>query len=534
MRESWQSARAEIEGYTGDGWAAWGAVNGSKLRAFDAELSEDTRKALKKLLQRDDDSWFEQCVVEMLLAELWRSPHKSEDIVQFVKAVGLSFSLSVDNKFLFWFETRLLEIVFTLADCEPVLRASAGLDICFREFIHPVAPRASDADDKEPQTQPGHQAAFEAALLSLVERYGVPQHPHPEPSRPPVQNTEAMVNRRKFTLKVVEQIDSIVERIASGGFANEVLARQEELRDGGDAAGCRLFSRKPTLPMLQKACVLRLQVLNATLMHLPDDDGQRTAEMLRSVIKTIKTVCSCAHLMSNSLGDTVYRTALSSMDRVGSLTKSVDWLNERSKKTKIYVDYALKFREDMRRVLLQDELPRFVSEHLNVDLPLANVRMTSSGIVRHLTPPAADEAHQSDDGSMQPAEQPAKFEDATPFDVDPWLLLEHNPKGVLKERLATAKRRPRKKLKWEFEQPRQAQTHQSMPSQQRPAYHPAPSAYGHMQHQHMLHGASNVGAHPPSSAYPPYPHSSQPPASGHYYPHHPSSGASGGYGGGWR
>jgi len=41
------------------------------------------------------------------------------------------------------------------------------------------------------------------------------------------------------------------------------------------------------------------------------------------------------------------------------------------------------------------------------------------------------------------------------FDVDPWLLLEHNPQGVLKDRLAHAKRRPRKKLKWEHEQPNQ-------------------------------------------------------------------------------
>jgi hypothetical protein len=47
--------------------------------------------------------------------------------------------------------------------------------------------------------------------------------------------------------------------------------------------------------------------------------------------------------------------------------------------------------------------------------------------------------------------QSATFEDDEPFDVDPWLLLEHNPQGVLKSRLANAKRHQREKLKWEYQ-----------------------------------------------------------------------------------
>ena len=68
--------------------------------------------------------------------------------------------------------------------------------------------------------------------------------------------------------------------------------------------------------------------------------------------------------------------------------------------------------------LLQDKLPRFVSQHLDADLPLADVRLTSSGIVRQLTPSAIGEAHQSDQDPAQPAAQPAKFEDDTSFDIE--------------------------------------------------------------------------------------------------------------------
>ena len=38
MRESWQSAHTEIEGYTGDGWAAWTLANEPQMRAFDAQV----------------------------------------------------------------------------------------------------------------------------------------------------------------------------------------------------------------------------------------------------------------------------------------------------------------------------------------------------------------------------------------------------------------------------------------------------------------------------------------------------------------
>ena len=37
MRESWQSAHTEIDGYTGDGWAAW-LASAPQMRAFDAQV----------------------------------------------------------------------------------------------------------------------------------------------------------------------------------------------------------------------------------------------------------------------------------------------------------------------------------------------------------------------------------------------------------------------------------------------------------------------------------------------------------------
>jgi hypothetical protein len=427
-------------------------------------------------------------------------------------------------------------VIFALAESEPVLRASVGLDVCFRAFIHRAVPRASSAAaEPEPESRPGHTAAFEAAVLHLVERYGVP-HSQPQEKQKEQTRIEAMRSRRGFTLRVLQQIERIVTRVRAGEFANESVARQEERRRGGgegDEAAGELFSREPTLPKLQQACTFRLQLLNAALMHLPDDDGNGTADMCQKAVKVIKSVCACGHLMSNVLGNTVYRTALASMDRVGALTLAVDWLREHCK---LSSECARKFQRDLRQELLQEQMPRFVSEALGADLPLANVRLTSAGIVRHVPQPpaavAAADAHQSDAAPAQPAEPPARFEDDVSFDVDPWLLLEHNPQGVLKDRLAHAKRRQRKKLKWEHDPPKQqAPVNPAAPPQQRPAYHPASSAapYAHMQHPHMLQagaaGGVGVSVQP---AYPGYP--AQPPASGHYYPH----AAPGGYGaGGW-
>jgi len=468
LSDAWKGGHDEVDSYKDDGWEVWKAANAPLLQHFDEQLSDGTRVSLKKALKREEDVWFENHVVDMLLAELWRAPHKLQHIVHFTKALGICHSdRSSDHPA--WFETQMLQVIFALLDCEPIKCGSTGLDLMFREFISSAAPSTSDAEDQQEHEQvPGHRAAFEAAVLHLVERYGVPQRPQHE--MPEKSWNLIMKSRRDYTLRIMTQIDSLVAQTQAGNFRNEFLVSTDDPMEN-------VFSQRPTLRSLQKACILRLQLLNAALMHLPDDDAILTMEMLQTAIKTITSVCSCAHLMCDVLGHTVYRSALASMDSVGLLTQSIDWYWLRQRSKNLNSDYArIYFKTELRQELLRGKLPRFVSEHLCADLltdkSVDKARLTSVGVVRHVPVQTMVGGHQSADQASLPAEQGTTFDDDVSFDMDPWLLLEHNPQGVIKHKLANATRHPRKRLRWEF----------GPPAQSNPAHPPSHSAHPNLHH----------------------------------------------------
>jgi hypothetical protein len=507
LSETWKELHDEVaESYTEDGWTVWKAANEREMALFDRQLSDDTRAALKRALARDKTLWFEHYIAEMLLAEIWRAPQKIERLVQFAKAMSLQFQDRLkDEKG--WFETQLIKVIFALLDCEPIKRGSIALDVCFRNFIHPTVPRAIKAHSElEPEQMPGHRVAFEAALVHLVERYGV-QHRKPQQEdrkgwREQDQR-DFEKGRRNYTEKIVAQIEALVKRVQVGDFDTEFV-RQSDAPD--------VFAQRPTLHSLQKACMQRLQMLNAALMHLPDDNHQLTLDMLKSAIAAAKSVCSCAHLMSQGLGDTLFHAALASIDTVGLLTRSIDWLRDRTQKEAPWLlsqgGCVGWYKTQLQQELLQEKLPRFVSDILCSHLPVTDVRLTSSGVVRYAqltpaAPPPPAETHQSGQAPSQPAEQGATFEDNEAFLVDPWLLFEHNPGGVLKDRLASAKRRPRKRLKWEHT------SHGPPPSA-------AASGYAHLPHGAMGVGGAGAAGHMPT---------------GGHYPHPPHTGSLGG--GGW-
>ena len=217
---------------------------------FDRQLSDDTRAALKQALARDKTLWFEHYIAEMLLAEIWRAPQKIERLVHFAKAMGLPFGLDRTPPLeKGWFETQLMKVIFALLDCEPIKRGSISLDVCFRIFIHPTVPRANKAHSElEPEQMPGHRVAFEAALVYLVERYGV-QHRNPQQEdrkgwREQDQR-DFEKGRRNYTERIVAQIEALVKRVQAGDFATESV-RQSDAPD--------VFSQRPTLHSLQKAC----------------------------------------------------------------------------------------------------------------------------------------------------------------------------------------------------------------------------------------------------------------------------------------
>lgn len=503
LSETWRDEVAES--YTEDGWEVWKAANEREMAMFDRQLSDDTRAALKQALARDKTLWFEHYIAEMLLAEIWRAPQKIERLVHFAKAMGLPFGLDRTPPLeKGWFETQLMKVIFALLDCEPIKRGSISLDVCFRIFIHPTVPRANKAHSElEPEQMPGHRVAFEAALVYLVERYGV-QHRNPQQEdrkgwREQDQR-DFEKGRRNYTERIVAQIEALVKRVQAGDFATESV-RQSDAPD--------VFSQRPTLHSLQKACMQRLKMLNAALMHLPDDN-QDTKDMLKSAIAAAKSVCSCAHLMSQGLGNTLFHAALASIDTVGLLTRSIDWLRDRTQKEAPWLlsqnGCVGWFKTHLQQELLKEKLPRFVSDIVCSQLPVTDVRLTSSGVVRYaqLTPaalPPPAETHQSGQAPSQPAEQGATFADDEPFLVDPWLLFEHNPRGVLKHRLASAERRPRKKLKWEHDGP--------PPSA-------AASGYAPLPHGAMRGGGAGAAGHMPA---------------GGHCPHPPHTGSRGG--GGW-
>jgi hypothetical protein len=516
LSETWKDLHDEVgESYTEDGWMVWKLANEKEMALFDRQLSDDTRAALKKALKRDKTLWFEHYIAEMLLAEIWRAPQKIEHLMQFAKAMSLQFRDRFTGESAGagglggWFETQLLQVIFALLDCEPIKRGSIALDVCFRCFIYPAVSKASKATGgQEPEQMPGHRVAFEAALVHIVERYGVQ---HRQPLLQDQRDSEKlhaalMKGRRQYTTHILAQIEALVTLVQARDFDAEVLGRN----DAGKCDEPDVFAQRPTLHSLQKACLQRLQLLNAALMHLPDDDHLLTSDMLQSAISAAKKVCSCAHLMSQGLGDTLFPAALASVDKVGSLTTSIDWLRDR--RPPWLPQCVEKFKTQLRQELLKEKLPRFVSDIVCSHLPVTDVRLTSSGVARHAPaapPPPPADPHQSGQAPSQPAEPGATFEDDEAFLMDPWLLFEHNPKGVLRGKLAFAKRRPRKKLKWEL-------------APQAPPPGAAASGYAH-----LPHAASGVGGTGVAGAAGQY---GMPPA-GHYHPHPPHAGTLGE--GGW-
>jgi hypothetical protein len=260
-----------------------------------------------------------------------------------------------------------------------------------------------------------------------------------------------MKMRRQLTLDLLTLVQELVVEVNGLDFARGHLSAASHAGGGGvEAEGVEgaggVFATMPTLPSLQKACVVHLQLLNAALMLLPDDDAKLTADMLGTTIHTITQVLGSAQLMGHELGEAVYTTARAAVYVAGAMTQAVDWLRERGGSAKMCLELVRQFRKDMREAQLRAKLPRFVSQHVCADVPVANVRVTSAGIVRLL--PAEVEVQQAS-AAGEDEIQADSFDDEEPFEIDPWLALEHNPLGVLKKRLASVPRLPRKKMRWE-------------------------------------------------------------------------------------
>ena len=79
------------------------------------------------------------------------------------------------------------------------------------------------------------------------------------------------------------------------------------------------------------------------------------------------------------------------------------------------LELVRQFRKDMREAQLRAKLPRFVSQHVCADVPVANVRVTSAGIVRLL--PAEAEVQQASAAGEEEI-QADTFEDEEPFLAD--------------------------------------------------------------------------------------------------------------------
>jgi hypothetical protein len=182
-----------------------------------------------------------------------------------------------------------------------------------------------------------------------------------------------------------------------------------------------------------------------------------TSAMLNSSIATIKSVCACPHLTGDVLGDTLYRCALASMDNIAALMQAIDGL---SRESKLCLKYAWDFKSELREGLLRGHVPSFVNEHLCTELPADKSRPTNAK--RTCVDPKEEEeggaggraaataatggggvgggGHSSANQALLPAEhaEPPQGsrdgnDDMCPWvDNDPWLLLEHNPRGVLR------------------------------------------------------------------------------------------------------
>uniref|UniRef100_A0A7S4PPY7 Mediator complex subunit Med12 LCEWAV-domain domain-containing protein n=1 Tax=Guillardia theta TaxID=55529 RepID=A0A7S4PPY7_GUITH len=420
-----------------NGWKAMAshpAVDQDKVNNFQSQLSDDKLNELNEAFLRNQDQIIEHHVVEMLLAQLWRSPRNVSRVLDFAKAMGQSFQ---DRELMGsggWFEEKMVSIVLAVMSCEPIAKANMGIDSFFRDFIHPSSLNADRGskivDDNE------HTASFELALVHVIERYGI-LLPNIQQDRDGA-SVQLLSLRKDCISKLISLINTLVDQANSGEFRNDYPLEAQ----GAESAS----SSQPNVGSLQRALILRLQMLSASLVYLPDEDPQnKSRETLKSVIDCIKFVFSCKTLLGYELGDGVYRTAMLILDRAGSGRDSL--LTQRDSRG-VVKTMGQWFRSEAQKELLRMKFPRLVASNLSLELPVGGVSLTNGGFVRQAP---HDWNYAEETGVFGTGL--CSFDQL--FELDPWLLLEDFPQGVLSRHLQQVKRRPRKRLRFEFASPEQ-------------------------------------------------------------------------------
>jgi len=437
-----------------DGWLMMTSsprVDKSWVVGFEGGTGGDALSALRDSLRRKEDQGMEHEVVHYLLAWLWRAPQQTAQFLDFAKWMGTCFADKAGMNSGCWFEEQVAGVLLAALACDPVARACIGPHEVFANLLHPSLPdldTTGDGNDKGAAAWEAHGARepfekglgdgngkgaaawealgarepFEKGLVHLAASLGVP--PAGAPRETAVN--EAMVKLRvNFTQQVVAMVRSLVLQAAAGDMTPS--GTPVEVGEGG-------IPTRPTLEMLQRAVILRLQMVGAGMSVLPDNKEVVTP-LAQAVMDCVEAVFGSEVLLGSGLGESVYQEALSFLDRVGC-TKSPE-------------GFPNWFRNEAQMKVLHARLPRFVAWHAGADLPVRNVWESSFGPVRATVWAPAPGAN----GEVPPpmVELPAVRTFDECFDVDPWFQLEDGTSGaMLPTYMEPQRKRQRQRLRFEY------------------------------------------------------------------------------------
>ena len=404
------------------------------LSGFLGQLSERSRQDLSETLKRPADAQIEHHTVTALLATLWRQPTRYAQTIDFAKGMGKLFAETTGSEG--WFEGRMFKVLFMAMSCEPIARGCMGLDTFFKLFLHPLAPATGKVAHASVASTSAHCQAFENALVGFVGAYPLSEHavesslsgymrvqPDSKKDGGPVRA------RLDFVGKVIQLTCDLVSLAEKGDYDWDAGSSIWNWKSSMGPTELRPRARN-----LQLAVILRLRLIAAGLSYLPDE-GADTKELLQRAMQCLKSVYTCQMLLSDDLGSVVHKTCMLLVDKVGSLRPET---TQGARPSQV----AHWFREEVQRELLVGhKLATSVHRMLTHDLSVRFSSLTSEGMIFQPFPP-----------SQLP--QTVGFEG--PFDVDPWLLLEDFPSGVLSSRVAHLKKRSRTHLSYEFVSPNAA------------------------------------------------------------------------------
>jgi hypothetical protein len=129
--------------------------------------------------------------------------------------------------------------------------------------------------------------------------------------------------------------------------------------------------------------MLRLRLIAAGLMTLWDD-GNDTRALLTAAAECITQVCACEPLLADAPGESLYRTAMMLVDRVGTIRDvQIRHAVPGAQGAMSSIRLSQWFRQETQRELLRAKMPRFIAVRLAQDLAVKNLYLTTGGYVSH-------------------------------------------------------------------------------------------------------------------------------------------------------